>query len=112
GLAHRTRFGGRVQGERTAGAIELGLGQVVNGVDLAVEGWTLVGAVVSAGDHGGAPDEGEAALWEEDYERRLFSYAAAQVRGDFRDATWQAFWQTGVQGQSAAEVAVGLGISV
>jgi RNA polymerase sigma factor (sigma-70 family) len=51
------------------------------------------------------------AAWDEDFRQRLFHYAADQVRGDFSAATWQAFWQTAVQGKPAREVAAGLGLT-
>jgi len=57
-----------------------------------------------------APEEDQAA-WEEEFRQRLFHYAANQVRGDFSAATWQAFWQTAVQGRPAKEVAAGLGLT-
>jgi RNA polymerase sigma-70 factor (ECF subfamily) len=52
------------------------------------------------------------ALWEQEYERRLFRWAAERVRSDFRDSTWQAFWLTAVEGQSAREAAEALGLTV
>jgi RNA polymerase sigma factor (sigma-70 family) len=57
-------------------------------------------------------EDDQEALWEEEFERRLFTCAAEQIRGDFREATWQAFWQTGVEGKAAKEVAARLGITV
>ena len=54
----------------------------------------------------------EAVLWEQEYEQRLFDWAAEQVRGHFQDTTWQAFWQTAVEGQAARAVADALGLSV
>ena len=54
----------------------------------------------------------EEALWEQEYRQRLFDWAAAQVRGHFQETTWQAFWRTAVEGQPAAQVAEGLGLSV
>jgi RNA polymerase sigma-70 factor (ECF subfamily) len=54
----------------------------------------------------------ETAVWEQEYEQRLFAWAAEQVRTGFEDSTWQAFWQTAVEGQSARETAEALGISV
>jgi RNA polymerase sigma-70 factor (ECF subfamily) len=59
-----------------------------------------------------APEEDTAASWDQEYERRLFAYAAAQIRGDFRDSTWQAFWLAGVEGKSAREVGEQLGLTV
>jgi RNA polymerase sigma-70 factor (ECF subfamily) len=59
-----------------------------------------------------AREEDQAALWEQEYERQLFTWAAAQVRDDFQAATWQAFWQTAVEGKTGKEVAAALGLSV
>jgi RNA polymerase sigma-70 factor (ECF subfamily) len=58
-----------------------------------------------------APSE-DKALWEKEYEQRLFNWAAEQVRDRFHDATWQAFWQTAVEGKSGKEVAERLGMTV
>ena len=57
-----------------------------------------------------APEEDQ--QWEQEYEQQLFQWAAAQVRADFQDSTWQAFWQTAVQGKSGKAVAEGLGMTV
>jgi RNA polymerase sigma-70 factor (ECF subfamily) len=57
-----------------------------------------------------APDEEE--RWNQDFRRRLFHWAAEQVRPRFQEATWQAFWQTAVAGRSGREVAAELGLSV
>ena len=59
-----------------------------------------------------APEEDQQSVWEQEYEQQLFHWAAAQVRADFQDSTWQAFWQTAVQGKSGKEVAKGLGMTV
>jgi RNA polymerase sigma-70 factor (ECF subfamily) len=50
--------------------------------------------------------------WDQEYEQRLFAWAVEQVRGGFEPATWQAFWQTAVEGRSAREAAEALGMSV
>lgn len=42
---------------------------------------------------------------EYEYERALFRQAAKLVRAEFREATWKAFWNTTVEGQSIADVA-------
>ena len=54
----------------------------------------------------------ESVVWDREYERRLLDVAAEQVRLEFEDATWQAFWRTAVEGRPAREVAEGLGMSV
>ena len=52
------------------------------------------------------------ALWEEEYERRRFDWAAQRVCGQVEKSTWQAFWQTAIEGKPAEEVARALKISV
>src|SRR5262249_1851113 len=52
------------------------------------------------------------AVWNQEYERRLFHWAAEQVRGHFQDATWQAFYRTAVEGRRGADVAAELGMTV
>jgi DNA-directed RNA polymerase specialized sigma24 family protein len=56
------------------------------------------------------PDEER--LWQQEYDRRVFQWAAEQVRDSFAENTWQAFWRTAVEGHSAAAVADGLGMTV
>jgi RNA polymerase sigma-70 factor (ECF subfamily) len=56
--------------------------------------------------------EHEEAIWEQEYEQRLFDWAAEQVRGNFQNSTWQAFWRTAVEGHAPAAVAAELGLSV
>lgn len=53
-------------------------------------------------------DEGPDAEWEKEYQRRLTARAMDRVKDEFQPATWQAFWQTAVEGTSAADVGVGL----
>ena len=50
--------------------------------------------------------------WDREYERQLLLTAAQRIRGQFQEATWQAFWRTTVDGQSGKDVAQALGISV
>jgi RNA polymerase sigma factor (sigma-70 family) len=59
-----------------------------------------------------APLADDSAEWDAEYERRLFAWAAEQVRADFQEKTWQAFWLTAVEGRPAAQVAAALGLSV
>ena len=54
----------------------------------------------------------DSALFEAEYRRRLFAWAAERVRGEFSEAAWQAFWQTGVEGRPPKEVAEALGMTV
>jgi RNA polymerase sigma-70 factor (ECF subfamily) len=56
----------------------------------------------------GDPD----AAWEQEFQRQLFRVAAERVRPAFSPTTWQAFWQTAVEGRGAAAVAAELGLSV
>src|SRR5205814_10138465 len=57
----------------------------------------------------GADDE---SLWEREFERQLFLWAAEKVRGGFAENNWQAFWQTAVEDRSARDVAAALHMSV
>src|SRR5262245_58636576 len=59
-----------------------------------------------------APGPDDSAWWETEYKKQRFLWAAERIRGDFQPASWQAFWQTAVEGQPAASVAAMLGISV
>jgi RNA polymerase sigma-70 factor (ECF subfamily) len=45
------------------------------------------------------------------YEHELVVWAAEEVRGEFRETSWQAFWSTQVEGRSVAETAEELGVS-
>lgn len=58
-----------------------------------------------------APQE-DVADWDREYEQRVFAWAAEQVRGGFTEGTWQAFWQTAVDGRTPKETARALGMSV
>jgi RNA polymerase sigma factor (sigma-70 family) len=59
-----------------------------------------------------AEDPSATALFEHEYRRQLFRTAAAEVKGEFEPATWQAFWQTAVENQAPKAVAAKLGLSV
>jgi len=56
------------------------------------------------------PDE--ASDWEREYQCGLFAWAAAQVRPKVQETTWQAFWQSAVEGKPGKEVASSLGLTV
>jgi RNA polymerase sigma-70 factor (ECF subfamily) len=49
--------------------------------------------------------------WDKEYERKAFAWAADRVKGEFQPSTWQAFWHTAVDGQSAKDVGHQLGLS-
>src|SRR5438552_2289806 len=59
-----------------------------------------------------AQDAEDSALFDAEYKRQLLYWAAEQLRGEFTERTWQAFWQTGVEGRSAKEAAAALGMTV
>ena len=53
------------------------------------------------------PDEQHIA----EYERELIVWAADQVRGEFRETSWQAFHSTVIDSHDVADVAIELGVS-
>lgn len=55
------------------------------------------------------PDEDSDA--DEPAERGLFFRALGLIRPDFEERTWQAFWRTAVEGESAAEAGQALSMS-
>jgi RNA polymerase sigma factor (sigma-70 family) len=59
-----------------------------------------------------ARDPSATAYFESEYRKRLFQWAADEVRHEFTPATWAAFWQTAIEGRLPKDVAAGLGISV
>ena len=58
-----------------------------------------------------APAPDEAGIWEQDYRRRVFAWASEQVRARVDPSTWQAFWQTAIEGRTGDEVAKSQGMS-
>jgi RNA polymerase sigma-70 factor (ECF subfamily) len=58
-----------------------------------------------------AVDPRAEAEYAQEFRRRAFQWAADRVKNDFTNTTWQAFWKTGVENQSIAEVAGELGLS-
>ncbi|QDS96195.1 ECF RNA polymerase sigma factor SigE [Roseimaritima multifibrata] len=47
-----------------------------------------------------------------EYRREVFRWAAAQVRDQVAEATWSAFWMTHVEGETVADVAKRLRVTV
>jgi len=62
-----------------------------------------------------ARDEPDNALtggeFDEEYRRAVFRLASDQIRGEFQESTWQAFWLTAVEGVPIADAARRLGKS-
>lgn len=58
-----------------------------------------------------APTGQDSALFDWEYKRQTFRWAAEQIRGQFREATWKAFWQSSVEGEPINQVADRLGIT-
>lgn len=56
--------------------------------------------------------DGLEAHWNREYYQRLFDWAAEKVRPEIEESTWQAFWQTTMDGHSGDEVAARLGMSI
>jgi len=59
-----------------------------------------------------APDPSASALFETEYQRRVFQWAANDVRREFTPSTWHAFWESAVEDRPPSEVALELGMSV
>lgn len=49
--------------------------------------------------------------WEREFQRQLAARAMQTIQTEFEDKTWQAFWQTAVDGLPAAEVSRRIGLS-
>lgn len=54
----------------------------------------------------------ESMIFDLEYRREVFRWAAAKVRSTVTESTWQAFWQSSVGGRPVADVARELGLSV
>ena len=50
-------------------------------------------------------------MFDQEYKRQTFRWAAERVRGEFEDNTWRAFWLTSVEGEPIKRAAGALGIS-
>lgn len=50
--------------------------------------------------------------WDRKFDRRHFDRASEQVRGEFQQSTWEAFWRTAVKQASPQAVAASLNMSV
>ena len=59
-----------------------------------------------------APESDESRYFDQEYKRQTFHWAAEQIRPEFQENTWQAFWQTCVDGTAVKEAAAKLNMSV
>jgi RNA polymerase sigma-70 factor (ECF subfamily) len=59
-----------------------------------------------------APEGELSALFDLERKRQTFRWASDQVRGEFRDSTWKAFWMTAVENGDPVTVAHELGVTV
>jgi RNA polymerase sigma factor (sigma-70 family) len=59
-----------------------------------------------------APSADDATFFGREYKREALRWAAGEIRDEFRDSTWQAFWATAVEGRDIRETAAALEISV
>ena len=50
-------------------------------------------------------------LFRSEFKRQAFRWAADQVKHEFADSTWQAFWKTGVDNRPVGQVARELDLS-
>jgi RNA polymerase sigma factor (sigma-70 family) len=58
-----------------------------------------------------APVGEDSALFDREYKREAFRWAAQQIRSQFRQTTWKAFWLSSVEGREVKKVAETLGIT-
>jgi RNA polymerase sigma factor (sigma-70 family) len=58
------------------------------------------------------PDSEESRLFDEELRRQLLEWAVGRVRHEFSELVWEAFWRTGVEGQSAEGAARALGLTI
>src|SRR5262245_34457770 len=59
-----------------------------------------------------ARENADSQWFDQEYRRELFRWTAEQIRGEFRESTWDAFWLTCVDGRPIGNVAAQLGISL
>lgn len=78
------------------------------GVAAAITGGSNIQRALDA-----EPDRAESlsAVFEREYRQQLLRQAADEIRAEFRDSTWLAFWQSSIDGRAISEVADELGMS-
>jgi RNA polymerase sigma factor (sigma-70 family) len=58
------------------------------------------------------PERALEETWKREHQANLLRWAAGQIRKEFKDATWDAFWRTAILGENADTVAGELGLSM
>lgn len=58
------------------------------------------------------PTDEEASVFFLEYRKQVFQWAANSIKDQFQPKTWNAFWRTSVDGESAQDVAKELGVSL
>ena len=70
-----------------------------------MKGSTILGAVRRKSEFCACKNQPDlAAGWEHDYQRRITAMAMERVKSEFQTKTWDAFWRTAVQDESATDV--------
>lgn len=59
-----------------------------------------------------APSAEDATLFGREYRCQALRWAAGEIRHEFQESTWNAFWQTAVEGRAIRETAESLQMSV
>lgn len=57
------------------------------------------------------PEHRTVAAFDDEYRNEVFRWAAERVRGEFRETTWQAFWNTCVLNETIDDTAERLGMT-
>jgi RNA polymerase sigma-70 factor (ECF subfamily) len=59
-----------------------------------------------------APSAEDNALFQVEYKRQVFTWAAERVRAQVSEMAWKAFWMAGMEGRGGKEVAEALGTTI
>jgi RNA polymerase sigma-70 factor (ECF subfamily) len=59
-----------------------------------------------------APSPEDTELYESEYRRRAFAWAAERVRDEVSELAWRVFWMAAVEGGSAQNVALAVGTTI
>jgi len=100
----------RWDGEREHGSLNLMINFLAREKRHPIVG--AADAVAELIDQQSVLESTQSKLFDEEFERQVFAWAAERIRSSFQDSTWQAFWRTAVDGVPAAQVAGEAGLSV